>query len=246
MSWGVRSFRCLSTLHSYADALAKYNSIKPIRGNLYNVRPLDSRRAQHLRIEMAGEDVCCVLYRTRVVTYHKTGAVTLNYGGWNTTETRAFVEALTGWWATSRAGQFFVARDRKAAGYDDRVWWRVPSEGLVIDKDGHAVNPQPATEKYLCKATALDMRRKTVDFRKWWHVMTALGTPVPMPRYWAATELIDFVLNKDTTMYMAAAGSYRTWDDFRAALYSHGGAIKTRHLKIGELPKCDKYNGYSR
>lgn len=66
-------------LLSYADALARYESIKPIRGRSdQNTRPLARRTNDNLTIRMGADDELIVqLYYTDIVTYDTGGTITI-------------------------------------------------------------------------------------------------------------------------------------------------------------------------
>ena len=98
----TRGHIAVSDMHSianYEEALRRYNRITPIRGSA--IRPLrestKGRRAHHLRIQMNGTDIQCVLYNTPCVVFHADNTVTINTEGWSTVSTYAFITKICPW-----------------------------------------------------------------------------------------------------------------------------------------------------
>ncbi len=90
-------------IKDFTEAEAKYASVTPIRGNNDNIRPIDNRRAQHIRILKHDNDTyACRLYHTDVATFHRDGRIVYSTGGWDTTSTANFMSACMprGWGAS--------------------------------------------------------------------------------------------------------------------------------------------------
>ena len=69
MGFGI-STNALSRIYNFEDAEYTYNTIKPVRGNSKDIRPLGIRRAQHMRIRKIDDNTyAATLYRTDCVTY---------------------------------------------------------------------------------------------------------------------------------------------------------------------------------
>jgi hypothetical protein len=61
----------LNTIGSYAEAVAKWKTTKPIRGRDDNVRPLGPRKKHgHMNIRMVGDKVALRLYHTDIIVWH--------------------------------------------------------------------------------------------------------------------------------------------------------------------------------
>ena len=102
----------LPVLHSYAEAVAHYESITPIRGSK-NLRPIcattNGRRKKHMQIiktthpkalgvaatpEGALDAVACRLYDTDVVTFVSNGDIIIDNGGYASTTTHSFIDGI--------------------------------------------------------------------------------------------------------------------------------------------------------
>lgn len=102
----------LPTLLSYAEALAHYESITPIRGS-QNLRPIctttNGRRKKHMQIvktthpkalgmaatpQGAIDAVACRLYDTDVVTFVSNGDIIIDNGGYATNSTHSFIVGI--------------------------------------------------------------------------------------------------------------------------------------------------------
>ena len=97
------SIRAGFSVISYTEAKTKYESIKPIRGNSDDIRPLGDRRAQHMRIIKNDDDsYACRLWDTDVATFHRDGRAVYKTGGWETLSTANFMTACMprGWWVS--------------------------------------------------------------------------------------------------------------------------------------------------
>ena len=68
-----------------------FESTKPIRGRVINVRPIGKRRRDWETIRMAGDVVECVLYETPVVRYYPDGGVGVMANDWVTPSTAEFM-----------------------------------------------------------------------------------------------------------------------------------------------------------
>lgn len=89
----------MRSIADYEEALRRYNRITPIRGS--DIRPLrqstNGRRAHHLRVEMKGTDIQCVLYDTPCVVFHADNTVTINTEHWPTVSTYKFITKICPW-----------------------------------------------------------------------------------------------------------------------------------------------------
>ena len=102
----------LPTLFSYAEALAHYESITPIRGS-QNLRPIctthNGRRKKHIQIikttypkalgmaatpQGAIDAVACRLYDTDVITFVSNGDIIIDNGGYATNSTHSFIVGI--------------------------------------------------------------------------------------------------------------------------------------------------------
>lgn len=86
----------LPRLRTYAQALDRYENIKPIRGKEKDTRPLGKRSKHHMRIEKHDDKLKAVLFGTPVLTYNTDDIVTINMSGWGTVSTHKFIGAVLG------------------------------------------------------------------------------------------------------------------------------------------------------
>ena len=103
MALGSYSSKNIQPINNYKDAEERYNSIKPIRGNADDIRPLGTRRYKHIRIEKhngfgGSEGVqtiyCVVLYDTRILTFYPDNTKLLHNGGWGTGTTQGVLNEV--------------------------------------------------------------------------------------------------------------------------------------------------------
>ena len=97
--FGRMKTRDIPVFISHADAVMYWKGIRPIRGRGEDVRPIGMRRKDHMRIAMseATGDVDCILYDTKVVTFHPDNTVTVRVPeAWRTNSTAQFIEAVLG------------------------------------------------------------------------------------------------------------------------------------------------------
>ena len=94
------------SVRSFNEIENKYNSTKPVRerdrGIQRDIRPMNHRTNKHIRVEKISDDEYgCVLYGTRVLTYHRDGSIKILTGGYATQSTTMFLGACLphGWWA---------------------------------------------------------------------------------------------------------------------------------------------------
>jgi hypothetical protein len=88
-SINARGIRCIN---NYAEALARYESVTPIRGSNNN-RPIGDRRKQHMRLEKRGDEIHAVLYHTSCVIYKPDNTTHIN-GSYSSVSTAEFITAV--------------------------------------------------------------------------------------------------------------------------------------------------------
>lgn len=84
-------------IDGYGDALAKWQSTKPIRGRTPEVRPLGQRRdcdTYSIRKNVWTEAIECVLYMTPVLKFTTDNEVIINFGSWSSSSTCQFIEGV--------------------------------------------------------------------------------------------------------------------------------------------------------
>lgn len=97
--FAIKHDDAVPTIRTYEQALAHYESIKPIRGKV--IRPIGNRRHQHRQIVCSqGPGMGCIaarLYHTNVVTWYEDGTLVIDHGGYRSATTRQFVENVLPW-----------------------------------------------------------------------------------------------------------------------------------------------------
>lgn len=84
-------------IHTYADALRKFNNTKPIKGRADDPRPLGERRyvdTYSIRKNVWTEAVECVLYKTPVVKFTTDGEIIINIDNWPSASTCQFIDRV--------------------------------------------------------------------------------------------------------------------------------------------------------
>jgi hypothetical protein len=85
----------IPALSSHAEALAHWESVKPIRGRRDDERPLGDRRKSDMKIARNLDTVICVLYETNVITFHPDNTITVCVPEqWRSTTTAQFISAV--------------------------------------------------------------------------------------------------------------------------------------------------------
>lgn len=107
-------------LLNYDEALAYYNSIKPIRGS--DIRPIcetaNGRRKKHMQIcKRPNENITCRLHDTDLLEFYPDGTIYITTGGWSTQSTLQFINALLprkdfGMWANMQNHQAVLTQDK--------------------------------------------------------------------------------------------------------------------------------------
>ena len=93
--FGKANTKDLPALSSHADALAYWESIKPIRNRAEDERPLGDRRKSHIKIARKLDNVVCVLYKTDVITFHPDDTVTISVPEeWRSNTTAAVIASV--------------------------------------------------------------------------------------------------------------------------------------------------------
>jgi len=93
----------------YSDAKWQYDTSKPIRGRVPEVRPLGNRRdVDTYSIRMNGDDVELVLYQTPVITFKTNGEIVLRTNGWASVSTHQFIQQVLGLPAHGKAGSSVI------------------------------------------------------------------------------------------------------------------------------------------
>jgi hypothetical protein len=132
-SAGIREFH----FRTYDNAVKHFNSVKPIRGRKEECRPFGVNRGYtqcKITHDALADKVTAMLYDTECVSIFADKTLHVNYGGWLSPSTTAFIEAVL----PTRFGRVYVKRGRAiyvAPNQDNTTPQReypIPKEGIWI------------------------------------------------------------------------------------------------------------------
>jgi len=181
----------LPTLRCYADALAHFRNIKPIRGT--NIRPIcrtpNGRRKKHMTIGFADEGreaIACTLHDTNVLEFYPDGEIRITINGWATQSTVCFLNGLlpSNIYGRIRKNQVVITYTKSEYGRDHihrtSSEYVVPHDTCLRFRSGdewEPINP-PVNKSYVLNRKAMSKRYKPVEpFRKAVVAMAAAADP---------------------------------------------------------------------
>lgn len=87
-------------IRDHAEALKRWEGIKPIRGRARDERPIGKRSKNHMQIRKNDDgSVACVLYKSDVVTFFPDNKVRVSVPAqWRSNTTAKFIEAVLGYY----------------------------------------------------------------------------------------------------------------------------------------------------
>lgn len=167
----------LPRLRTYAQALDRYENIKPIRGRAKDTRPLGKRSKCNMRIEKdsTSGEVKAMLYATPVLTYNTDDIVTINMGGWSTVSSQKFIGAVLGTNCGSLSGKSVLHAENGVFLMKDgmRVKWELGDNGTsrlnVLDYYPSVIHK--------VKRGVLAEKRKTI--KEFWEYTSTLAAITP-------------------------------------------------------------------
>ena len=180
---------------SYEQAVARHNSIVPIRGRSSDVRPLGKRRNENLTIRMdPKERVLVRLYQTDVVVYNPDGTIELEpYASSLTNElVRHLLSRAVTPNYTSKVGPALCAKDADGT----QRWFRIP-DYAVLDKDHRLIGGSEPFTRYRIDRKASNEALARSGFRQfslWLTALIRIGNDPRQGNYWAGVPLHDSVI----------------------------------------------------
>jgi hypothetical protein len=186
----------LPYLGSYTDALFHYDSIVPIRGS-NNLRPIcrtpSGRRKKQYQIRVNGlssyglqaaygtdrdnPPVVCQLYNTDVLVFYPNGKVAFHNGGYPTSTTHGFANAILYYDGVS----FGTRQNHTEITVGDKAYIIDPHQYFTIrrNSDGkyEAVDPEPQYEYYVKRDVLTAKRKPVLAFQKHCLAMAKLADP---------------------------------------------------------------------
>jgi hypothetical protein len=173
MSYGHGRNTGIPYLRNYNEALAKFESTKPIRGGGANGgRIALGHRHRVAEFYMTKTDkgaVECMCYRTPVVTFHPDGNIELRSGGWSSTTTAQFIEDVLP--VSCRVNQSSLV-----VGFNGG-FYRFRGEGLMLGWVNGRLSPlnvEPDHVYRVNRKEANNVRKKYAEFIKFFTGMTKL------------------------------------------------------------------------
>jgi len=208
---------CNFRIGDFYELANKYNNTKPIRGK-DDIRPLESRSKQHLRVVKIDDDTyACRMYHTDVATYHRDGRVVMTLGGWNTMSTRNFFAHTIphGYYYVYHKQTINIAKN--PSDYMDRHVYHVLDVNgsitinTITDEVTGGVQP---TKQVVNRAKSKEARAKYKPFLDWAKsYMVTLGLEVPRE------SIRDYVLEKQFIEEPESFGEERYLDVLSTLVY---------------------------
>lgn len=181
---------------SYEQALAKYDSIAPIRGRSADIRPLGQRRNDNLTIRVLPNtnSVAIRLYHTDIVTYHTDGTIDLEvYSSKLTDETVGAIFRNAVWASyTNPVGPVLWTRNNG----DSKGYLIDGARGATLDKDLNVIGgTKPFTRYSVNRKKANAACAKGFDqFKLWVQTQVRLGIDPRQGERWGAASLSNIAL----------------------------------------------------
>jgi hypothetical protein len=166
MSFGPEYFDVPFRLFNYDTAVRHEANVKPIRGRP-DCKPIGKRRKTHATIRREGDVVLCRLYNTDLVSFYPDGRIVMQFDGWTSLTTRAFVNEVTGAYVFMQHGTLWVkawVNDKQGAYCLDLARG---AQNVFSYVDGRMTfhNPQPVTVHSVARKAANSVRRQYKAFK---------------------------------------------------------------------------------
>ena len=169
MSYGHNRNTGIKRLWNYADAVAKFENTKPIKGTGANGgRIALGHRHRVAEFYMEKKDdkrVECICYQTPVVTYHPDGNIELNSGGWGSQTTAYFIEEVLPVSCRVKDSSLVIGID----GGEYKM-----SRGLMLKRIDGKLTPQNVEPEYVYRVKrkeATKARKQYAEFIKYFNGM---------------------------------------------------------------------------
>jgi hypothetical protein len=172
MSYGHARNTGIPYIREYADAVAKFENTKPIKGTGANGGRIalgHRHRVAEFYMEKKHDGrVECICYRTPVVTYHPDGNIELNSGGWGSQTTAYFIEEVLPVSCRVKDSSLVIGID----GGEYKM-----SRGLMLKRIDGKLTPQNVEPDYVYRVKrkeATKARQRYAEFIKFFTGMTKL------------------------------------------------------------------------
>lgn len=181
---------------SYEQALAKHDSIAPIRGRATDTRPLGQRRNDNLTIRVLPNtnSVAIRLYHTDIITYHTDGTIDLEvYSSKLTDETVSTIFRNAVWTSyTNPVGPVLWTRNNG----DSKGYLIDGARGATLDKDLNVIGgTKPFTHYSVNRKKANAACAKGFNqFKLWVQTQVRLGIDPRQGERWGNVSLSNIAL----------------------------------------------------
>ena len=164
MPYGSYSSKNIQPIHNYKKAEERYNSIKPIRGNADDIRPLGTRRYTYIRIAKDQDTYQVILYKTAVLTFYPDDTKLLHHGSWPTGTTAGVLDEVLPYGlsiTTPRNMRLQISRTNHQGTY------KLPTDGLKLDANWLPLNPEQEATYRINRKKNNEVMGQYADFLAW-------------------------------------------------------------------------------
>ena len=164
MALGSYSSKNIQPIHNYKEAEERYNSIKPIRGNADDIRPLGTRRYKHIRIAKDQDTYQVILYKTAILTFYPDDTKLLHHGNWSTNTTQGVLNEVLPHGlsiTTPRNMRLQISRNNHQGTY------KPPAAGLKLDANWLPLNPKQEATYRINRKKNNEVMGQYADFLAW-------------------------------------------------------------------------------
>lgn len=205
----IERIKCMRT---YAEAVACYERIKPIKGRAVECRPLANRKHDQYNIRMNGLTVECVLYQTPVLTFLPDNTVEIRMGGYNSVPTRLFIMEILGLNCGARNGTpiLDLAHDSHVV-LDVKLPTVIRREDVNESYKWELVKSTPVFEWQMNRAKANNVRAKYSEFEKYFRNMIKLRKEKTTMTNFPQFDVINFNMQEFVDTKVIVEGDVNRW-----------------------------------
>ena len=213
-----------------------YDSVKPIRGRVEDVRPLGQRRRDWETIEKRGDNYACHLYQTDVVTYYPDNSIGLVAGIWATPLTAEFMHTHSPFYAYKKYKKLWI----RVHTPDGDKHYPIPEKGELLMRrtgeiDGISTyepsEPIVIQQRVVDRAKAKEAREKIKPFLEWAKMFMKLSDG------WIMSETREQFCSKIETAHWRMMYHYNLPEGIVTHQYYGASFIPTELYKY--LSECD-------
>ena len=153
----------IKSIRNYAEAKARYESIKPLRGRVSDVRPLGPRRYTYINIKHSEADCayCVVLHQTPIITYYPSGVIKLDNGDWQTASTKAIMNEVL------PVGMAITTTNPMRVRVMDKGEFAFNGTTMMFNAEGNPMDAMQEVRYTVNRKKAREVLRRYQDFLTW-------------------------------------------------------------------------------